>query len=166
MSTMVKELIVDFPTHRSRSKRSVHFADTAKLHIVPRLDDNKDARRRDLWYNESDYSRMRLAIKKSALKVRAMASAGVPVSYSGDDSALNDCLIGIEHLLTPATAYGVMACRRRCVRAVLREQERQAMNPFACETSGWDNIAMASLVETRRAAVRAQKLGKLHRDSI
>eukprot|EP00984_Skeletonema_dohrnii_P015972 scaffold7003_cov106-Skeletonema_dohrnii-CCMP3373.AAC.6 len=163
---MAEELIVEFPTHRSRSKRSVHFADTAKLHIVPRLDDNEDVHRRDLWCNESDYSRTKLANQKSILKVRAMASAGVPVSYSGDDGAPNDCLIGIEHLLTPATAYGVVACRRRCVRAVLQEQERQAMNPFSCETSGWDNIAMASLVETRRAAVRARKLGKLHRDSI
>eukprot|EP00984_Skeletonema_dohrnii_P028625 scaffold18670_cov78-Skeletonema_dohrnii-CCMP3373.AAC.4 len=91
-----------------------------------------------------------------------MASAGLPVSYSGDDGAPNDCLVGIEHLLTPATAYEVMACRRRCVRAVLQEQARQRMNPSACETFRWDNIAIASFVESRRAAVRARKLGKLH----
>eukprot|EP00984_Skeletonema_dohrnii_P023402 scaffold12501_cov87-Skeletonema_dohrnii-CCMP3373.AAC.1 len=165
MSTMFEELIVDFPTHRSRSKRSVHFADTAKLHIVPRLDDNKHVHRRDLWYNDSDYSRMKLANQKSILKARAMASAGLPVSYSGDDGAHNDCLIGIEHLLTPATAYEVMACRRRCVRAVLQEQARQRMNPSACETFRWDNIAIASFVESRRAAVRARKLGKLQASS-
>jgi hypothetical protein len=39
------------------------------------------------------------------------------------------------------------------------------MNPSADEIV-WDNIATASLVETRRAAVRARKLGKLHHDSI
>ncbi|KAK1733279.1 hypothetical protein QTG54_015996 [Skeletonema marinoi] len=134
---MAEELIVDFPNHRS--KRSVHFADTAKLHIVPRLDDNEDVHRHDLWYNKSDYSRMKLANRKSILKARAMASAGLPVSYSGDDGPSDECLIGIEHLLTPATILGVMACRRRCVRAVLQEQARQRMNPFSCETSGWDN---------------------------
>jgi hypothetical protein len=163
MSAMLEELIVGFPTHRSRSMRSVHFADTAKLHIVPRLDDSEHVHRSDLWYNDSDYSRIKLANRKSALKVRAMASAGVPVSYSGDDSAPNDCLIGIEHLLSPAIACKVMACRRRCVRAVLQEQARQAMNP---DTFGWGNIAMASFDESRRSAVRARKLGKLHRDSI
>eukprot|EP00984_Skeletonema_dohrnii_P004203 scaffold1480_cov106-Skeletonema_dohrnii-CCMP3373.AAC.4 len=165
---MAEELIVDFPTHRSRSTRAVRFADTAKLHIVPRHDDREGVHRNDLWYNGSDYSRMKLANQKSVLKVRAMASAGVPVSYSGDDGPSDDCLIGLEHLLTPATILGVMACRRRCVRAVLQEQEqaRQAMNPSACETFRWDNIAMASFDETRRAAVRARKLGKLHRDSI
>eukprot|EP00984_Skeletonema_dohrnii_P023401 scaffold12500_cov80-Skeletonema_dohrnii-CCMP3373.AAC.2 len=94
-----------------------------------------------------------------------MASAGLPVSYSGDDGAPNDCLIGLEHLLTQETAYEVMACRRRCVRAVLQEQARQKMNPSACETLRWDIIAVASFVESRRAAVRARKLGKLQASS-
>eukprot|EP00985_Skeletonema_marinoi_P032306 scaffold39098_cov128-Skeletonema_marinoi.AAC.10 len=160
---MAEELIVDFPTHRSRSTRSVLFADTAKLHIVPRHDDREGVHRNDLWYNGSDYSRMKLANQKSVLKVRAMASAGAPVSYSGDDGPSDDCLIGLEHLLTPATILGVMACRRRCVRAVLQEQARQRMNS---DIFGWNNIAMASFDETRKAAVRARKLGKLHHVSI
>jgi len=50
------------------------------------------------------------------------------------------------------------------VRAVLQEQAMQRMNPSA--TFRWDAIATASYVETRKAAVRARKLGKLHRDSI
>jgi hypothetical protein len=98
---------------------------------------------------------MRLATEKSVLKVRAMASAGVPISYSGNDSTSDDCLIDID----------IEHCRRRCVRAVLQEQARQMMNPsatFKC----WVDIAAASFVETRKAAVRAEKLGKLHRDSI
>jgi len=41
---------------------------TAKLHIVPRLDDNEHVHRRDLWYNDSDYSRMKLANQKSILR--------------------------------------------------------------------------------------------------
>jgi hypothetical protein len=162
---MAGELIVDFPTHRDRrSMRSVQFADTMEMHIVDRHDDNEDVDRHDLWYNRSDYSRMRRAIQNSVLEVRAMASAGVPISYSGNDGSSNDCLIGIEHLLTRANAFEAMACRRRCVRAVLQEQARQRMNPS--DTFGWDAIAAASYVETRKVAVRAWKLGKLHRDSI
>jgi len=38
------------------------------------------------------------------------------------------------------------------------------MNPS--DTFGWDAIAAAAYVETRKVAVRAWKLGKLHRDSI
>ena len=165
MSTMAEELmlIVDFPAHRSRSTRAVRFADTAKLHIIPRHDDREGVHRNDLWYNGSDYSRMKLANQKSVLKVRAMASVGVLVSYPGDDGPSDDCLIGLEHLLTPATILGVMACRRRCVRAVLQEQARQRMNS---DIFGWNNIAMASLDETRKATVRARKLGKLHHVSI
>jgi len=147
-----------------RRRRSVRFAKTMEVYIVDRHADNEDVDQHDLWYNESDYSRMRLAIKKSVLEVRAMASAGLPISYSGDDDgSSNDCLIGIEHLLTQACAIAVMACRRRCVRAVLQEQARQRMNPTS-ETFRWDAIAAASYAETRNFAVRARKLGKLHEE--
>jgi hypothetical protein len=146
--------------------RSVQFADTPEIYIVDRHHDNEDVDRRDLWYNRSDYSRMRRAIQNSVLEVRAMASAGAPISYSGNDGSSNDCLIGIEHLLTRANAFEAMACRRRCVRAVLLEQARQRMNPSVSATMRWDAIASASFVETRKVAVRALKLGKLHMDSI
>ena len=165
---MAAELIVDFPNHhriRSRStKRSVQFADTSEMYIVDRHYDNEGVDRHDLWYNKQDYSRMRLATHKSVLRVRAMVSAGVAISYSGDDGSFDDCLFGIEHLLTPESALEVKACRARCVRAVLQEQARQAMNPSAM--FGWESIAIASFAETRKAAVRARKLGKLHKDSI
>jgi hypothetical protein len=167
MSTMASELIVDFHTQRDRSiwrMRSVQFADTSEMYIVVRHHDNQDVDRRDLWYNRTDYSRMRSAIQKSVRIVRAMASAGVPISYSGDHGSSDDCLIGIEHLLTQASAFEVKECRARCVQAVLQEQARQRTNPSA--TFRWDAIAAASYVETRKAAVRARKLGKLHRDSI
>jgi hypothetical protein len=144
--------------------RSVQFADTSEMYIVDHHDDNEGVDRHDLWYNKQDYSHMRLAIQKSVLKVRAMASTGVAISYSGDDGSFDDCLMGIEHLLTPASALKIKACRARCVRAVLQEQARQTMNPSAM--FGWESIAAASFAETRKAAVRARKLGKLHKDSI
>ena len=90
-----------------------------------------------------------------------MASAGVPATYSDSDSgAGHDCLVGIEHLLTSASVLEVMTCRQRCIHAVLREQARQEMNPS--DTFGWEDIAIASLAETRRTAFRARQLGKFH----
>ena len=70
----------------------------------------------------------------------------------------------IAHLLTPACVNEVMACRARCKRAVLAEQARQDQDPNA--RLGWEHIALASLAETRKAVLRARKLGKLHQDSI
>ena len=162
------KLIVDFPTDHQHS-RSVHFANTSKLYIVPRHVDYEDVRRQDLWYIKADYYHMRLARQISVLQVRAMVSAGIPISYlgAGDDgpSDEDDCLVGIEHLLTPATIREVMACRRRCVRVVLEEQarQRQRMNPP--DTTGWDSIAIASIAETRRARFTAHELGKLQASS-
>ena len=158
--TMPEQLIVDFPTHRSRPTRSVRFAELAAIYNVDRHDNDDKVDRHDLWYNKSDCSRMRLAIKKSILKVRLRIAARLPICYSGKADSFDDCLIGMEHLLTQETVIEVKTCRRRCVRAVLQEQEMNSA------TSGWDNIANASFVESRRAAIRARKLGKLHHDSI
>jgi hypothetical protein len=109
---------------------------------------------------------MRRAIEQDALHVRAQALAGVPCSYAGDDdddaptSAVERsvCCIGIEHLLTPACMNEKNACRARCKRAVLAEQARQDASEM--------DIALASLSQSRKAVLRAWKLGKLHRNSI
>jgi hypothetical protein len=70
MSTMSGELIVNFPTHRTRPMmRSVQFAETREMCIVDRHHDSEDVDRHDLWYNRSDYSRMRRAIQKSVLNI-------------------------------------------------------------------------------------------------
>ena len=155
---------------------SVQFADMAEMYIIPRLDDCEDApRRRDLWSDHSDYTRMRLARQDSVLHVREMISAGIPVRYSGTEDGdedrptnVDDCLIGIEHLLTPATILEFLGCKLRCFRVVLAEQARQRqiqfMNPSDC--FGWNHIAVASITVTRRATVRARKLGKLQCDAV
>ena len=81
---MVGHLIVDFPTHRSRSMNSEYFTDTSNLYIVHRHDDSKDVNRHDLWYHKSDYTRMMLVNHKYDIKV-PMTSARVPDKHSGDD---------------------------------------------------------------------------------
>ena len=74
------------------------------LYMVHRNDDNEGLQ--DLWCSESDYARMKLARKESVKNVQEMASFGVPVSYNGDGddgSSEDECLIGIEHLLSTKT---------------------------------------------------------------
>jgi hypothetical protein len=165
--TIMTDLIVDFP--RQRNHPVVRFADTAKLYIVERHEDyekkndhNNNVARHELWYTKAEYYSMRRAIEQDALHVRAQALAGVPCSYAGDDDASADersvCGVGIEHLLTPACTLEVRACRARCKRAVLAEQARQDASEM--------DIALASLAQTRKAVLRARKIGKLHKDAI
>ena len=162
------ELIVDFPTRQNRSiksRRSVHFADVSKVHIVDRPEDHEDFARYELWYTKSDYGLMKLAIKNAVLLVRVKALTGLPISYSGKDGS-SDCLIGIEHLITEGRIDQTLACRERCIRAVLQEQARQTLNDPSARFGGWEDIAFASFEETRNAAVRARKLGKLQQDAV
>ena len=156
------DLIVDFP-HQRNPHRAVRFADAAQLHIVERHEDydseNKVARH-ELWYTKAEYRAMRLAAREDVLQVRSNTADGSQFSYPGDDDA-SVCCIGIEHLLTPACLLEVKRCRARCVYAVLAVQAR----PLALSKSDID-IALSSIGQTRKVALRARTLGKLHQNSI
>jgi hypothetical protein len=151
------DLIVDFPHQRNR--RGVRFADTAQVNIVERHQDyhteNKVAHH-ELWYTKAEYRDMRLAIKEDVLEVRSKAADGFPFNYPGDDD-VGVCCIGIEHLLTPACILEVKRCRARCIYAVLSAHARPSSSDM--------DIALASFAQTRKVALRARTLGKLHRDS-
>ena len=136
------------------------------MRIVKRHEDA----RHELWYTSAEYDLMKLAMKRDVLTIRAETSSKNSASAcSGHDAAAaaeeeSGFWIGIAHLLTPACVKEVMDCRARCKRAVLAEQARQDQDPSA--RFGWEHIALASLAETRKAVLRARKLGKLHQDSI
>ena len=148
---MATDLIVDFPPQRNH--QIVRFAETAHLYIDERRhEDNQDKDK--LWYTKSDYNSMKRKLKQDVLQARAGDA-----SSEEEDSGF---WIGIAHLLTLACMLEVKACRFRCVRAVLAEQARQSSST----SFRWEDIALASLAQTRKAVLRARKLGKLHQESI
>mmetsp|Transcript_34427 Transcript_34427/g.51601 ORF Transcript_34427/g.51601 Transcript_34427/m.51601 type:complete len:176 (+) Transcript_34427:19-546(+) len=171
------DLIEDFP-HQNSHHRAVQFAGSSQMCIVQRHEDygygNENdnvvaVARHELWYTKPEYASMKLAVKEDVLEVRARELAGVPFNYAGNDddddasageesSSSSVCCVGIEHLLTSFCRLQVKTCRARCTQAVLVEQSR-------IEASETD-IALASCVQTRKAVLRARKLGKLHLDSI
>ena len=159
---MSDNLIVDFPPTRNQ-RRAVRFAEAARRCIVERhedFDSENTVARHELWYTKAEYREMRLAVKQDVLEVRSKAANGFPFNYSGSDDA-SVCCIGIEHLLTPACLLEVKRCRARCVYAVLAVQARpQALSELDIE------IALASVGQTRKVALRARTLGKLHQNSI
>ena len=144
------ELIVDFPPQRNH--KVVRFAEpvATHLHIVDRHE-----HKNELWYTKTEYNSVKRNTHRDDLQIRANDSASTFENDSG-------FWIGIAHLLTPACVLEVKACRLRCKRAVLAEQASQSPSAsFRCE-----DIALASLSETGKAALRARRLGKLHEDSI
>lgn len=165
-------LIVDFPPLDQRNHRmvqAVRFADKLEVSAFERHEDNEEHKvaRHELWYTKKEYGLMKLDVKRDVLEVRANASAGAPFRYSGQDDADESsgssvCSIGIEHLLTPTCVLGVKTCRARCKHAVFSEQAKQC--PSA--RYSWEATALASIAETRKPALRARILGKLHRESI
>ena len=164
---MSEQLIVDFPARRrSQALRSVGFDDFVEIYPIGRNYDNVNH-----WYNNSDYSVMKLAKKKEIVKGRVLMSGADPLRYSTINCSNDYCLIGIEHHLTRATASEYVACRRRCVQAVLQEQARQKkMNSFAISKHGqdsqWNDIANASSLESKTAVMRAQQKANIVRNSI
>ena len=111
---MNADLIVGFP-HQRKKCRTVHFAETAQLHIFKR----PNVARRELFYTTSEYDLMILVVREDVLAVRAARTSRGAVD---DVPAIESvCFMGIEHLLTPACIDEVRACRARCIRAVLTE---------------------------------------------
>ena len=157
---MNADLIVDFP-HQRKKCRAVHFVETAQLHIFKR----PNVARRELFYTTSEYDLMILVVREDVLAVRARRPSRGAVDDDDVSSKDRVCFMGIEHLLTPACIDEVRACRARCIRVVLTEQAR-ATSASATRFVGWEAIALASFAQTRKAGLRARKLGKLHQESI
>ena len=158
---MTADLILGFP--HQRKCQAVLFDETVQVHIFecPKVS------RHELWYTKAEYHLMKLDIRDDVLTFRATSVAMKSRGVVEDDSSTEEsvCIMGIEHLLTPARVKEVEACRIRCIQAVLKEQARAKARSPPASTAGvleWENIAFASIARTRKATLRARKLGKLH----
>jgi hypothetical protein len=148
----------------------VHFADKAELYIVERHEDSEENKvaRHELWYTKYEYYSMKHDIRDDVQRARSTALQIGPFNYwgNGDDDDTSEesrgCWIGIAHLLTPACMLEVRTCRARCVYAVLAKQA--SLSPST--RFRWEDIALASFAQTRKAVLRARELGKLHQESI
>ena len=115
---MTTDLIVDFPRHQRKS-RAVHFAELAQLHIFER----QHAARHELSYTSVEYDLMKLVRRNDLLKVRAARNSREADHDETASTKESVCLMGIEHLLTPACINEVRSCRARCIQAVLTASE-------------------------------------------
>ena len=153
-------MIVDFP-HRHRT-HTVRFAKTSQLQVF----ESPNAARNELWYTKAEYVQMKLAIRRDVLAVRTSRETVGDDTDTSVEAEENVCLMGIEHLLSSACMNEVMACRARCIEAVLTEQARvRDASTYATIVDSWERIALASIAQTRNARLRARELGLLHQRS-
>ena len=159
---MTTDLILDFP--HQRQSQEVHFDEKVQVHIF----EHPKVACHELCYTEAEFHLMKLVRRNDVLTARATRAAMISrEAVEEEDSSTKEsvCLMGIEHLLTPARVKEVEACRIRCIQAVLKEQARaKARSPSAARFCDWEweKIALASVDQTRKATMRARKLGKLH----
>ena len=153
---MTDDLIVDFP--RQCNLRRVRFSETSELLTYER----HDVARRELWFTTEEYNLMALVRQRDVLRLRAERASN---EAADDDVERSGSWIGLAHLLTQAIIDEVRACRARCILAVLTEQARQGPSASASLDS-CEAIALASSVQTRQPALRARRLGELHRDAL
>jgi hypothetical protein len=156
------QLPIHFIQQHKNTRQGVRFAETAHLCLYEQdLEDNKEKDNKDhheFWYTESECFAMRRAAIQDAVRVLSNALAGAPFDYSGKDDA-SVCCVGIENLLAPSScSLKVSECVGRCISAVLTEQAKQGSSEM--------DIALASIAQTRKVALRARKLGIFHQDSI
>ena len=135
------DLIVDFPNLSARlpnvieanedeeAKSSVHFDRTSTVVFFQTPD---DIERSKMWYTAEDYTEMKQAVRRASISARNK----LPLSSSCDsvrstpsiileDDNDDECLTGIEHLLSMKLIKKTYARRMQCLNAVLDEQERQ-----------------------------------------
>ena len=151
-------LIVDFPSSNSLEspkKKTVHFSISSKMMIF-QAPDESDAS--SLWYSKEDYQDMKQDTKRAVLR----AQKRLPTLASTDLESMNDVdvmgdavLTGIENLLTPNAIKRTKIRRRKCVQAVLEEQERQ----YYARVQDVGSIASASYLHSKPASRTARTIG-------
>ena len=139
------DLIVDFPNLAARlpnvieanedeeAKASVHFDRTSTVVFFHTPD---DIERSKMWYTAEDYTEMKQAVTRASISARNKLPLSLSRSSSCDsvrstpsiileDDNDDECLTGIEHLLSVKLIKKAYARRMQCLNAVLDEQERQ-----------------------------------------
>jgi len=100
------------------------------------------------YYSKQDYDAMKYETVRAAMDVRSTVS-------TNDLKGLGCIAIGIEHLIAPGNLEKIVADRKRCRTAVLKEQMAQR------NSGRYDpnRIAYASWCQSKRAAKQSRRIG-------
>lgn len=172
---IMTDLIVDFPSRRSFSKdtitcnkrsrrKAVHFSPMAHICLIEPTEDESSS-----WYSSKEMKSFRVQNVKNVQEVNRHVLAITSGTFGSDSASsmpqvesqhlMNDCsLVGIENLLTPKIIKKKLKMRRRCVEAVLNEEERQ----FRTGECDMDRLAAVSAQYSKWSVQRAEQIATLH----
>ena len=139
-----------------RLPKEVSFAPSARIHLVPGLSEFTPKQIHQLWLQDEEEEASRDAVVSDVVIMRRLHKKGYSVKeiLSGSENESTDdatCFRGIEHMVTSTESREKKARRKRAVRAVLVEQERQRQ----IGEEEPNLIASASLHATKYARDRA-----------
>ena len=139
-----------------RLPKEVSFATSARIYLVPGLSEFTQKQIHQIWLQDEEEEASRDAVVSDVVIMRRLYKKGYSIKeiLSGRENESTDdatCFRGIEHMVTSDASREKKARRKRAVRAVLVEQERQ--HQMGEEKP--DLIASASLHATKYARDRA-----------
>lgn len=139
-----------------RLPKEVSFAPSARIYLVPGLSEFTKKQIHQLWLQDEEEEASRDAVVSDIVIMRRLYKKGYSIKEilsGGENESTDDatCFRGIEHMVTSDESREKKARRKRAVRAVLVEQERQRQ----MGEKEPDLIASASLHATNYARDRA-----------
>ena len=127
------------------SEKKVTFNTSVNsLHIVARIDDASSNEKKNLWYNDDDYNRMKTRMIKSVLNIRRGYATKSEI-YSR----------GLEFLLSEDQDQRKIV-KDLVVQSVLKEQSRQKLVGVICP----NDISAVSLFHSRWSTDLARSVGE------
>ena len=154
--------------NESKKASGVSFAKTIDIQFFQVPDDVDD---REIWYTSEEYDDMEETYRQDVLRVHGKLRT--PSGTVTDDSSKpttrlledleDECLTGIEHLLSVKIIKKVHACRRAHLNAVLQVQERLRQHNVGSMEESYDTVdalARVSKHYSRFSNKRAQIIGQ------
>lgn len=149
----------------NKKKRSVHFAETAEVRVLPKQEQEGESSQPKFksWYTPIDISLFKLQEGTDAAVLRCIISQASSIEHLPQDAAVYR---GLERLLSPQIVFEIRGRRKLVVKAVLTEQACLRQRRLGGDMSVKENeevlrLAQVSRCCTEKASVWARTLGSL-----
>ena len=157
------------PKNNEAKKASgVRFAKSMHIQFF-QVPDDVDAS--EIWYTREEYDDMKETNRQTVIRVhRKLRTPSLSTDEYGSQSGKattrlleDECLTGIEHLLSVKIIKKVHACRKGCLNAVLQEQERLWQDNVGSMEESDDSVDVLASVSkhySKWSTKRAQIIGQ------
>ena len=150
--------------NESKKASGVCFAKSMHVQFF-QVPDDVDAS--EIWYTSEEYNDMKETNRQAVLRVhRKLRTPRLSTDDSSKPTTLfleDECLTGIEHLLSVKIIKKVHACRKECMNAVLQVQGRLWQDNVGSMEESDDSVDVLASVSkhySKWSTKRAQIIGQ------